>query len=457
MEQGQWRQVVAVTAGCLLLCNFHRSTFSVLLPDLAEQLQLSALQAGVVQSSMLLTYLAGQVPAGRAADKHGGPSVLLCGLALWSAATALTAVAGLGVGAGQLAAGSCVLWPLAVVVGCRALMGLASACVMPCVTATAVEWVPAAERSSMIAFVYANFNVGGVAGLTLIPILAEIVGGSGAFLIAGAAGVLWAVAGTVLLRQVPQPLPGPQLPEVAALLASNSATQNAPLPQLAQEDGAASPKQQGQQYHRLFNWQLDHSSLQQLLLLLYAHAIIGFGFFLFQSFLPMYIASLGSQGLRVTGQLSSMPWLAAAVAGMMAGAAADGLIKKGLPTLFVRQLFQTLSFLGCALSVLPLAISADPGLMPAVLCLTANLVFYSLSYGGFHAYLQDVAGKHAGVVQGLTNSASIACGIAGNLLTGMVVDATGSFRIVFWVLFALYVIAAGIWIAFSQEHKLRLL
>jgi len=32
--------------------------------------------------------------------------------------------------------------------------------VMPGVTATAVMWVPAAERSSMIAFVYANFNVG---------------------------------------------------------------------------------------------------------------------------------------------------------------------------------------------------------------------------------------------------------------------------------------------------------
>ena len=124
------------------------------------RLQLSAWQAGVVQSSMLLTYLAGQVPAGKAADRHGGPAVLLCGLAVWSAATALTAVAGLGVGSEQQAVSSSVLWPLAVIVASRTLMGLASACVMPGVTATAVMWVPAAERSSMIAFVYANFNVG---------------------------------------------------------------------------------------------------------------------------------------------------------------------------------------------------------------------------------------------------------------------------------------------------------
>lgn len=167
--------------------------------------------------------------------------------------------------------------------------------------------------------------LGGVAGLTLIPILAELVGGSGAFLIAGAAGLLWAVVGTVLLRQIPQPLPKPSMPEDVAAPASASASHSAPLLQPAKaEDATTSPKQQGQRYLELFNWQLDKSSLQQLLLLLYAHAIIGCGFFLFQSFLPMYVASLGSQGLRVTGQLSSMPWLAAAVAGMMAGAAADG-------------------------------------------------------------------------------------------------------------------------------------
>jgi hypothetical protein len=42
-----------------------------------------------------------------------------------------------------------------------------------------------------------------------------------------------------------------------------------------------------------------------------------------QNWMPLYMASLGSQGLAVTGRLSSMPWLAAAVVGMLAGSAAD--------------------------------------------------------------------------------------------------------------------------------------
>jgi hypothetical protein len=89
------------------------------------------------------------------------------------------------------------------------------------------------------------------------------------------------------------------------------------------------------------------------------------------------------------------------------------MIKFGLPTLLVRQLLQCTSFVGCALSVLPLALIPQPSLGVATVCLTANLAFYSFSYGGFHAYLQDIAGKRAGALQGLTNSCSILLGMIG--------------------------------------------
>lgn len=116
---------------------------------------------------------------------------------------------------------------------------------------------------------------------------------------------------------------------------------------------------------------------------------------------------------------------------------------------------QGLSFLGCGLSVLPLAVNSSPGLLPAVWCLTANLMFYSLSYGGFHAYLQDVAGKYAGVLQGVTNSASILMGIVSNVLTGFAVEATGSYSSVFWVLGLAYISAAVVWCLCTSSHRLQ--
>ncbi|KAF6257007.1 hypothetical protein COO60DRAFT_48662 [Scenedesmus sp. NREL 46B-D3] len=95
-----------------------------------------------------------------------------------------------------------------------------------------------------------------------------------------------------------------------------------------------------------------------------------------------------------------------------------------------------------------------PRAVSAVLCLTANLTFYSLSYGGFHAHLQDVCGARAGVLQGVTNSASILAGLLGSLLTGCVVEMTGTYTAVFQMLAALYVVAAVIWGLFSSSHML---
>jgi len=122
------------------------------------------------QASMLAAYLLGQLPAGFLADRLGGLRILLIGLTLWSLATALTAVAtalpittnvlaslnpgvGGGVGGGAAAA-------VAVLYASRVVLGLASACAMPCVTATAVEWVPAVSRSGAVSLIYALFNIG---------------------------------------------------------------------------------------------------------------------------------------------------------------------------------------------------------------------------------------------------------------------------------------------------------
>lgn len=49
------------------------------------------------------------------------------------------------------------------------------------------------------------------------------------------------------------------------------------------------------------------------------------------------------------------------------------------------------------------------------------------------AFPQDVAQASAGKLLGLTNSCSIALGIVGNLCTGMLVESTGSYSVVFMV------------------------
>jgi hypothetical protein len=83
--------------------------------------------------------------------------------------------------------------------------------------------------------------------------------------------------------------------------------------------------------------------LVQLGVLCYSHAVMGYCFFILQNWIPTFLASFGGsgQGIAVTGGLSSIPWIAAAVVGPLAGQAANNLIKSGtMGQLAVRRLMQ---------------------------------------------------------------------------------------------------------------------
>jgi len=157
-----WRPAINYTAVTLLLCNVHRNTFAVLLPQICSHLSLSPSQAGMVQASNLLAYLLGQLPSGRLADKLSGTAVLILGLLVWSVATTVTGLPCMGQAGAAAApiAATSLQWAVWLLMAARALMGLASAAAMPCVTAISAQQVPASSRGSAVSFVYSCFNLG---------------------------------------------------------------------------------------------------------------------------------------------------------------------------------------------------------------------------------------------------------------------------------------------------------
>lgn len=487
----------------------------------------------------MLAYLAGQIPSGKLADQRGGVQVLLTGSAIWSLATASTVLCQAGAAAVVLTAS-------------RVALGLASACIMPAVAATAVQYVPSARKATTIAMIYANFNIGGVAALVLAPLLAQRVGWPAAFVLAGAAGLAWAAAGTLVVGDVvqkrhaaarsstqadltdltdpgpsrsgldgnsqetvallaeqrrgaesgvghgPRPGPGPgQGPDagpepaagpgpgrqteahsvVSAGRADGSSRDGStgtssgarsgpgPAPSLKQDVGPASHV-----HLQLLGLRLERRTVSQVAVLCGVHAAIGWGFFIFQNWMPLYMASLGGADLVLTGLLSGLPWLAAAAAGVLAGTVADSLLSWGLSLQRVRLLMHGLHCGGCALTALVLALTPAPPRWLAVACLVGNLAAYGLSFGGFHAYLQDVCGRGAtrgggggsgagggvGVLQGLTNSCSIAMGVLGNLATGALVDATGSYRAVFGATALVYTASFAAWAALLDGRPINI-
>lgn len=96
---------------------------------------------------------------------------------------------------------------------------------------------------------------GGVIGLTMVPLLADALGGEAAFLLSGALGITWAVCGALIMRQ---------------------------LQKTAIRSTTASSRQEKQQQREKLNWRLDAGSWRQVALLCYAHGVIGLGFFFMQ-------------------------------------------------------------------------------------------------------------------------------------------------------------------------------
>jgi uncharacterized membrane protein YeaQ/YmgE (transglycosylase-associated protein family) len=61
-----------------------------------------------------------------------------------------------------------------------------------------------------------------------------------------------------------------------------------------------------------------------------------------------------------------------------------------------------------------------------------------------------------GLVQGLTNSCSIALGIVGNLVTGWLVECTGSYNAIFALTCALCASSCALWLAFARGQRVSL-
>jgi ACS family sodium-dependent inorganic phosphate cotransporter len=118
----------------------------------------------------------------------------------------------------------------------------------------------------------------------------------------------------------------------------------------------------------------------------------------------------------------------------------------------VRKLMQTIGFgaIAAALLVVPHVDSAP--LAIGVLCASAALG--AAVAAGFGTNHLDIAPRHAGVVMGLSNTAGTLPGVIGVPLSGWIVEATGSWELVFQVAAGVKVFGLLFFLAFAKGEKI---
>ncbi|KAH8068114.1 hypothetical protein JL721_7064 [Aureococcus anophagefferens] len=124
--------------------------------------------------------------------------------------------------------------------------------------------------------------------------------------------------------------------------------------------------------------------------------------------------------------------------------------RRGWAPFDVRRLMIAISSL--ILRALALGGVADAGV--AVACLVLALGAHSFSSAGYHAHIADVAPSSSGKILGFTNTVGVFVGIVANVVTGRVLEATGSFRACFALAAAIYASEFAVFFGFVRGGRL---
>jgi len=332
--------------------------------------------------------------------------------------------------------------PLPLLIGARFLMGFTQAVIMPSVASAAAKWVPVSHRSRALSVVYTGFHLGTVAGYVLTPLLATYISWQNVFVLFGLLGIVAGFKGLQVLGGLRQP--------------SRSRPSRGGEPGERSHDDRDRPvitrRLTGMEGLRC-RW----AAMLQMLVLIWTHSAIGWGFFILQSWTPTFMSSLGYTDPKFMGLISGLPWLICAVASLNSGTLADTLLERGVSRPTVRRLMQGLATIGPSLFLVPLFL---PGLVvqPAVqvACIAGLLVMQTFSYSGFQSYLQDVAPSDAGKIISITNSFGILIGVAGNLLTGIILERSNDYRAIFFITAVFYTTSFIAWVFAMKGQKLRI-
>lgn len=401
------RRVVLLCAVTMLLASADRTIFSLGSLAIARDLSLSMSTVGLLQSAFFWGYGVTQILGGVAADRFGGAKVLLAGLGLWS------------VGVAMIPAATLTPAPVAVIVAARVLFGAASGCVMPASAAAVALSVPAERRSSSLSLIFTFFNCGSAFGLLLAGSLIQTVGWKAVFLAFGAVGVAWSAIGLAALPE-------------SAKKGAKSSSDVRPTEVREGDDG------------RPAGWlSLPGWMYPQLSALAWCHVCINWGFFILQSWLPVYLAKELGFSLGGSGLASALPWFLTAACSLSSGQVADVLIAGGWERWKVRRLMMNIATIGPATALMLLPAARWP--VVAVFLLAVMLGTQAVSIAGYHSYLQDVLPSRAGSFLGMTNTLGVIAGVVANLFVGSVVETTGGFRLVFLVTALVYASSGVVW------------
>ena len=388
VSRKMWRmQWIAITlaTGAIALNYIDRSTLAIGNVTIRQEFGLNATAIGALQSFWSITYAFCQVPIGFLLDRFGPRYLIGFALIAWSVAQAVGGLAGSYV---QLT------WA-------RIALGATESPAFPGAVRITSDWFHVKDRGKPTGV----YNSGGSIGPAIAPpLLTALMLGFGwrtMFITMGVVGLLGALLWFRLYRD---PAKTTLEPQDAAYLVANRAAE-APV--------------ELRNWGRLFRFR----SMWGLMLGAFCS---GYAVWMYQTWLPAYLEMQQHISIAKTGFLAMIPLLFSVFGAWAGGWITDRLARGGMELVASRRLPCILGLLASGLFTI-VATTAGNGTQ-AVISISAAMFFLSLGIAGKWTLITAVAPQsYCTSVASIQNFGGYIGGTVSPLVTGIVVDLTGSF------------------------------
>jgi len=376
--------ILLVGAGCVNYLD--RAAVAVAEPQIHQELKLSYDQLGVVLSAFAWSYGVAQIPAGTLIDRFGPRRILGAGLILWSVA--------------QIAATS--VRSLGQFIAARVALGLGESPMYIGGSRVCTDWYALDQRALPIAIFNSSSGLAPALAPPLLTWLMLAFGWRIMFLIAGLAGFAIAILWVALYRA----------PESASIPAAD-------LTEIRRQDSA----------------NVQHVGFQQALWLLRFPTSWGmfFGFFgvvyiswLYATWLPAYLENVRHQSIASAGFWAAVPLGAGFLGALGGGFIARALDEHGLDAVTSCRMPTIAGLL--AAGAFTLAGSASGNLYVAICLMACGLFAANVSSSCGWALAAVIAPPNAvATLEAIQNVGGSLGGALAPFLTGLLVQASGSF------------------------------
>lgn len=388
LKKIQWVAIAFLLAAGIV--NYlDRSALSIANSEIRSELGLSAAEMGILLSSFSLAYAIAQLPVGGLLDRFGSRVMLGLGMFVWSLA--------------QLAGG--MVHTLHAFIVTRIFLGAGEAPQFPAGAKVVSEWFNPKERGGPTGVFLASSTIGPAMAPPILTVMMLSFGWRTMFIIMGALGIAVAIGWYLVHRDRKEVQLTPE--EVLHLNDGGK------------ESGSADDKPSFAEWGRLFRYASTWGMILGFMGVIYM-------VWLYLTWLPAYLEHERHLSIAKTGWVVVIPYIFGTIGMAGSGYLADWLLSKGMSPLASRKWLICGGLVGAAACTVPAAYT--PSTFMAVAYISLAMLFVNLASGGAWAMVSvTVPRRLVASLGSLQNCGGYLGGSVAPILTGFIVDQTGSF------------------------------